>query len=228
MNDDDLMTLICEQRDKAPMTATVEQVMRRGRYLQHRRRAAWAGGTLVVAAAPAAVIGALPGTTHSAIGKDVTHVPPARLAAWTVTEQPSGDIDVTINQLKNPAGLEQTLRADGIPAVVSSAEPSDDACQPYAGDPASVMTFETDNGSVNLLIHSSALPSGVGVSIFDDPGTGAGPTAPAAGDLGTPPSIRGGNPLESPPSPKLGLALLKSLDGPLAVGLVETSPQCTG
>ena len=32
--------------------------------------------------------------------------------------QANGDIDVTINQLKDPAGLQATLRADGLPAIV--------------------------------------------------------------------------------------------------------------
>ena len=43
----------------------------------------------------------------------------AQLAAWKVVKQANGDIDVTINQLKNPVGLQSKLRADGLPVRVS-------------------------------------------------------------------------------------------------------------
>ena len=45
--------------------------------------------------------------------------PSARLAAWTVTRQADGDITVTVNELRDPAGLQRTLRADGVPASVT-------------------------------------------------------------------------------------------------------------
>ena len=40
------------------------------------------------------------------------------LAAWSVVREPHGLLKVTIRQLRNPAGLERTLRADGVPANV--------------------------------------------------------------------------------------------------------------
>lgn len=40
------------------------------------------------------------------------------LAAWSVVKERHGLIKVTIRQLRDPAGLQQTLRADGIPAHV--------------------------------------------------------------------------------------------------------------
>lgn len=40
------------------------------------------------------------------------------LAAWSVVKEPHGLLKVTIRQLRNPAGLERTLRADGVPANV--------------------------------------------------------------------------------------------------------------
>jgi hypothetical protein len=40
------------------------------------------------------------------------------LAAWSVVKERHGLIKVTIRQLRDPAGLEQTLRADGVPAHV--------------------------------------------------------------------------------------------------------------
>lgn len=235
MNDNELMTLIREQGEKVPLTTTIDQVVRRGRHLQHRRRAVWAGGTLAVAATPAVVIGALPGATQPSTRSSVTHAPGTRLAAWTVTEEPSGDIDVTINQLKDPAGLQQTLRSDGVPASVSSSSlRRGGVCQPSDEDIStlrSVAQLEESDGTAHLVIHPSALPSGLGVAIFDDPGVGpSGPTTQASIQ---PPNAAalavGGNPLVTPPSPPTAaLTLVKALNGPLAIGLVEASPDCTG
>lgn len=42
----------------------------------------------------------------------------ARLAAWTVTKQPDGSVMVTLHRMRDPAKLQRTLRADGIPARV--------------------------------------------------------------------------------------------------------------
>jgi hypothetical protein len=38
----------------------------------------------------------------------------AQLTAWTVTNEPGGVVDVTIRELKDPAGLQARLRADRV------------------------------------------------------------------------------------------------------------------
>ena len=43
------------------------------------------------------------------------HQATVRLAAWTVTKQADGSIDVTVRQWRDPARLQATLRADGVP-----------------------------------------------------------------------------------------------------------------
>jgi len=40
-----------------------------------------------------------------------------------------GDIKVTIRELRDPAGLQRTLRADGVPASVTFAGQQNPACQ---------------------------------------------------------------------------------------------------
>jgi hypothetical protein len=81
------------------------------------------------------------------------------MAAWTVAKQANGDIDVTINQLKDPAGLQATLRADGLPVTVSFSGPMLNAsCQPYAASRnalRAVAQFHSDY----LAIDPSALPT---------------------------------------------------------------------
>ncbi len=134
-----------------------------------------------------------------------------------MSRQANGDVDVTINQLKDPAGLQSTLRADGLPASVSFSGPMLSAsCQPYTasrGTLKSVAQFR----SGGIAIDPSALPSGTGVAIFDEPGTGLPlHPSPAAAPRGAPPL-----------HPSTG-SVLSGLDGPLAIGLVYASPQCTG
>jgi len=109
--------------------------------------------------------------------------------------------------------------ADGLPVTVSfSGPPLNSACQGYPASkdaPRAVAQFQ----SAYLAIDPSALPSGTGVAIFDEPGAGLpSPSAntPTHGNL--PPGTQ-----PHRPGP-----LATSLNGPLAVGLVYASPQCTG
>jgi hypothetical protein len=93
------------------MTMPPDQVARRGRAVRtHRGLLRGLTGAVALAGAAAAAVALLvPG------GHPVT----AQLAAWTVTTFPDGGIKVSIYQMKDPAGLQATLRADGIPARVT-------------------------------------------------------------------------------------------------------------
>ena len=162
-------------------------------------------GTLALAAGAALAVTALPASHQP--GRPAT----AQLAAWTVARQANGDIDVTLNQLNDPVALQRTLRADGLPVNVSfSGAPLGASCRPY---PASrealraVARFSQDHGRAYLVIDPSALPSGSGVSIFDDPGAGRPPVGPGTYGHGSPPP---------------------GITGPLSIGLVYASQQCTG
>jgi hypothetical protein len=142
-----------------------------------------------------------------------------------VARQANGDIDVTINQLQNPAGLQSTLRADGLPANVtfSSAGPSA-SCQPAATSLdalSAVFHVSTSDGSAFLVIHPPALPPGTGVGIFEEPGAGGPLPAPSPG---TPQNGKGPGSRVAIPLP----GLETGINGPLAVGLVYASPHCTG
>jgi hypothetical protein len=187
-----------------------------------RRRIPGVAGVLAIAAGTALAVSTLLPSGHPGVlssGHPGTHPASFRLAAWTVAEQANGDIDVTINQLQDPAELQATLRADGLPVNVAfSGSPLSTACQPYDTSRdtlRSIAQFRTSDGSGYLTIDPSALPSGIGVSIFDEPGAGIptpSPGTPRHGS-GSPAGITG-------PPPRI--------TGPLAVGLVYASQQCTG
>lgn len=193
MNDNELITVLREQRDHVSMDTPVEQIISRGRAVRARRRAGGAAAVLGTAAATAFAV-----TAALAAGQPAT----AKLAAWTVTSQPGGGIEVTISELRDPAGLQRTLRADGVPASVTFGGQPNPACQgyPFGGDQSqrrellgSVVTGPRGRDNA-MTIHPAALPSGAGLQIsalFLD--------------------HQGG----------------RSFAG-LSVGLVQVSPQCTG
>jgi hypothetical protein len=220
MNDTELITAVRESVADVRVTTPVAQVARRGRALRARRRIPRVAGVLVVAGGVALAVTALLPSGHSGLvsaGHPGRHPAGVRLAAWTVTRQPNGDIDVTINQLKDPAGLQATLRADGLPVSVTfSGSMLSASCQPYQAGTLRAVTQIRGDG---LVIDPSALPSGAGVAIFDAAGTGLAPSP-----SGTTPTLG-----RTPPThPALTGPLQTALDGPLAVGLVYASPQCTG
>jgi hypothetical protein len=79
MNDDEVITIVTEQRDKVQSATPVEQVIGRGRRIRARRRIPGVAGALAVVAAAAVAVTTLLPSSHQP-----GHPAPARLAAWTV------------------------------------------------------------------------------------------------------------------------------------------------
>ena len=125
MNDDELTTMVRESftgvhtttpggtdREPWPNGARPAADSRTGR------------STAVAAAAALAVSSLLPAPTEAASPQ-----PAAQLAAWTVTKQADGTIRVTIRELRDPAGLQSKLRADGVPASVTLIGQENPSCR---------------------------------------------------------------------------------------------------
>ena len=114
----------------------VEAIMARGRAHRRRRLIPGVTGTAAVAAGAALAVTALTPASHLASPQPshpAGRPPAAQLAAWTVTKLADGNISVTIRELADPAGLQSTLRADGVPASVTFASQQNAACRPYPG-----------------------------------------------------------------------------------------------
>ncbi len=221
MNDNELRTAVRESVADVHSATPVAQIISRGRAVRARRRIPGVAGALTAAAGTAVAVTTLLPSAHPGLlpsSHPGSHPASVRLAAWTVAKQPNGDIDVTINQLKDPAGLQATLRADGLPVTVSFSGPMLSAsCQPYATTNRSTLRTVAQLYSDYLAIDPSALPIGIGVAIFDEPGTGLPiPSGTTPTHSGTPPTRRSLGPL------------LSAINGPLAVGLVYATQQCTG
>ena len=187
MTDDDLITLVRQQRGSVQMTTPVEQIIGRGRALRTRRRIpSLAAGALAVAAAAALAVTALLPAGHQA-GRQ----PPAQLAAWTVTKQADGTIKVTVRQLRDPAGLQRRLRADGVPASVTFFGHEPRSCQRYPKMSAILMAEVFGGHGPPVVIHPKALPHGAGIQLNPGHYPPGAPIALAAGLVRTSPGCTG-------------------------------------
>jgi hypothetical protein len=159
MNDDELITAVKESVADVHMNIPAEQIVSRSGAIRARRRIPAVAGALAIAAGAALAVTMLLPSSHPAT---------AQLAAWTVARQANGTITVTIRELSDPAGLQSTLRADGVPASVTFSGQQNPACQPYpysagTGLPGKVVSVRPEGQSTLTIINPSALPSGAGL-----------------------------------------------------------------
>lgn len=133
-------------------------------------------------AASAAGVAVVLGLGLSGIFGSASHQPSppahAQLAAWTVVKQADGTVLVKIREFRDPAGLQSTLRADGIPASVEFVPANlvghsawaivhftGNPCQEYSGGEGQAQNVVTGGNpfTVGMFVHPSAIPSGAGV-----------------------------------------------------------------
>jgi hypothetical protein len=161
----------------------VAEILREGDRKRRHTVAAWSAAGLSAAAAVAAVTVTVtvmqPGTPQarqpSARGVQPQQV---HLTAWNVAKQADGNVTLTIHQLADTADLQQTLRADGVPAsvlILGEANP----CHVYGtaglqnvliGGPMTATAKASD--SAVITIHPAGLPDGDGLQFTASPGFG--------------------------------------------------------
>jgi hypothetical protein len=205
----------------------LDAIVRNGRARRRRHRLTGLTGAMAVTAGGAMAVIALASSGHPASqpGHSASQPLIARLAAWTVAKQANGDIKITIRELSDPSGLQSTLRADGVPANVSSSTQFDPSCQRYPMTQAlftSIYRAQKGVGSGNtvLVIHPSALPTGAGVEI------GAS-VAGRAGDRGRH-QVAGNQTVHHIARQPVHQVAALADNSVLLVGLVYASQQCTG
>ena len=194
-------------RQARPLAAA--DVIRRGDR-RHRRSITRLslGGLSAAGVVAAVIIGVI---ALAPASRPASHPAHAELAAWTVVKQADGTIFVKIRELRDPAGLQATLRADGVPASVvfypgrpveqsawSFVHLKNNPCQEYSGGEGQAQNVVTgqDALQVGFTVHPSAIPRGAGVQIVANSNVGYYPQP----------------------------------QGPMALfeWLVQASPQCTG
>jgi hypothetical protein len=192
--------LTTELRDMAGegqrvMQSAVAEIFENGDRRRRRTLATRSAAGLTAAAAVAAVAvgvsAAQPAATKArpsaAPGKQAGQTVPQRvqLTAWTVARQADGDVSVTIRQFADLARLQQTLRADGVPASVLAQGQANPCHVDGTTGLGSVVTGHTASSAagspsagVILTIHPAQIPSGGGLQLtpsadFGRPGTTA-------------------------------------------------------
>jgi len=179
MNDNDTLAAVRDSLTTAKdslagvhKNTPADVIAREGRARRRRHALASLAGATAAVAGIALAITALAGPGHptSQSGSPARHTDAVRLAAWTVAKQANGDITVTVRQLSDPSGLQRTLRADGVPASVTSVTSPAPSCHPYPMTQALLASVypgqkTTGAGTTVLTIDPSALPSGAGVQL---------------------------------------------------------------
>jgi len=121
VNDADVITAVKASYAGIHMDVPLDVIVGRGRRLRAQRRLpglAAAAGT-VAAAVALAVAALVPGSGRTVAPGSSAGT--GRLAAWTVVSQQDGSVRVALRgaQIRDVAGLQDKLRADGIPARVA-------------------------------------------------------------------------------------------------------------
>ena len=234
MNDSDTVDVVRDSLTAAKdslaevqVNMPLDAIVRNGRARRRRHRLTGLTGAMAVTAGMALAVTALASSGHPASqsGHAASHPVIARLAAWTVAKQANGDIKITIRELSDPSGLQSTLRADGVPANVSSSTQPDPSCQPYPQTQAlftSIYHAQKGVGSGNtvMVIHPSALPSGAGVQI--------GASVDGRAREGSPQQVAGNRTIHHTAHQPVHQVAARADNTVLRVSLVYVSQQCTG
>jgi hypothetical protein len=234
MSDTDVLSAVRDSLSGMPLAGPpdLEAIMARGRARRHRRLIPGVTGTAAVAAGAALAVTALAPAGHQAspvASHPAGRQPAVQLAAWAVTKLADGNISVTIREFKDPAGLQSTLRADGVPASVTFASQQNPACRPYPGGTPS---------QAPLPLQATALLKRVfpkpynGLPLLPRPGSAH--WVPANGRLSAPPSPSPDatviviDPSALPGNAGVQLGASGGDDAILTPRVVYVSPQCTG
>jgi hypothetical protein len=194
MNDDELMTAVRDSFADVRSVTELDRIVSRSQVVRARRGVAGvvaAVGATAAAGVAVAVSVAMPASppaasppAHDPLAASHPAIAPSvRLAAWTVARQTDGNIKVTFREAADAAGLQRTLRTDGVPASVTFTGHQNPACHAYTsgGGPA-FWPFGASTGPLSgrrfihdpksayttpyaLVIDPSALPSGAGLGI---------------------------------------------------------------
>lgn len=107
---------------------------------------------------------------------------PAQLTAWTVTKGPGDTVTILIRQLRDPAGMQRKLRADGVPAhvafqggTISDTPPLPRECSNTSLSPEEDAALQSKilgnsfvpgvQDRIALVIDAAEIPKGIGLNL---------------------------------------------------------------
>ncbi|MGH3200576.1 MAG: hypothetical protein ACRDOA_06435 [Streptosporangiaceae bacterium] len=177
----DQLTAANDSLSTVHLTIPASEIIARARKRRTRhRRTAVAGAGAIAAGLALAVAALVPGSGP----RTANSTGPVQLTAWTVTKLADGNIDVQIRELRDPAGLQARLRADGVPASVTFFSQQNPACHQYPADlallervfPDSFRSGPPPGPDRGIVINPAGLPAGAGVQLA---ATFSQPSAPS-------------------------------------------------
>jgi hypothetical protein len=164
MDDNGLLAAVREDFAEVRMNTRAEAVLADGGSLRRRRRRRRRRLAYGTGATALAAVAAISGVTLTSGAARTSGTHGAQLTAWTVQKRQDGTIDVTIRDLRDLAGLEHKLKADGAPAEVISAKHYPAACVDYTAMKEDMAAVITSGPKVPdeyaFVIHPAAIPSG--------------------------------------------------------------------
>jgi hypothetical protein len=180
MTDDDMLTAVRDCLTAARDRVAGEQMARpAGAIISRARRRRLRQGLGTAAAAAIIAVAAfvlLPGGSDHGRAR-------ARLAAWSVIAKPGGQLSVTVRELRDPAGLQRRLRADGVPATVRFTSQLPRPCQYYRLPSRQIFRLlsrifpqsTSASGHTAFTINPPAIPARIGLWINVSPPARHGP-----------------------------------------------------
>jgi hypothetical protein len=120
VDDAEVISVVKASYAEIHMDVPLDVIVRRGRRLRAQRRLpGLAAAAVIVAALALAVAAVVPGSGRATAPAGSTGT--ERSAAWTVVSHPNGSVRVALQwpSVRDVAGLQDKLRADGIPARVA-------------------------------------------------------------------------------------------------------------
>lgn len=173
MTDDDILAAVRDCLTTARERVAGEQMERPAGVIINRARRRRLRQGLNTAAAVIVAVAALvllPGSGDHGTTR-------ATLAAWTVISKPGGQVSVTIRELRDPAGLQRRLRADGVPATVRFTSQFPRPCQYYRLPARQAFRLlsrifprsTSTSGQTAFTINPSAIPARIGLWINISP-----------------------------------------------------------
>jgi hypothetical protein len=170
VNDTDPFVTVREGFTVVHMSTPTDAIIARGRSLRRRSRIpAFVAGAIALGMGLGLGISALRGNSAPV---DTT------LTAWTVSREQSGTVLLTVEQLRDPVGLQRILRTDGIPVNVGfyteaqlnpplpascRKAPMSDQANTQLQDRILVPATSPQIRSISLGVRPGAIPHGIGL-----------------------------------------------------------------
>ncbi|HEX6526442.1 MAG TPA: hypothetical protein VF070_41470 [Streptosporangiaceae bacterium] len=165
MNDDELLTAVRSSLTSVKESLADVHLNRSAEAIRARARGRRVRRGLSGVGAGGLALGVGLGLALNPSGAATARSVHVNLDAWSVDTTPSGTVDLTLRQLRDPALLRQTLADAGVPAIVNFGKFCTPTYQVGVKQPTSPVIVRAQRGDVVLTINPAAMSAGTELSI---------------------------------------------------------------